>query len=131
MAAPGMAGHDGPVDSKLVEHRDCVGDVARHRQRAVERGWGRTALLISDPAIAARLVIQESHVVGEPGAAVQEEQWEALALLHAADVAAFRVRDEDMVGHGSRSYPVSNAARTATATLARSKRSTSVHMIRL
>jgi hypothetical protein len=99
MSSPRMAGHNCPFDPELVEHRDCVGNVARNGERTVERRWLRPALLVPDPAVSGRLSIELRHVVGEAWSPVQQEQREAGAILHAADVADIRVRYERVLTH--------------------------------
>ncbi len=77
---PAVAEHDSVLEAEVVQHRDRVRDVLRHRERTLGRRRRQPALGVADPAPAVGLVAEQVEVVGHPRPAVQAEQGRAVAF---------------------------------------------------
>jgi hypothetical protein len=82
VSAPRVPDHPRARPLKAVEHRYCVLDGLRHRERAFERGGDEAPLLVGgDPEFRGQLSAEIVEIgVVEPGAAVKQQHRRPRAL---------------------------------------------------
>lgn len=92
--APRVAEDNGAARPARVEHCHRVSDVLLYGEGPVDRRRAQAALLVTHGAPAGHLGTEHRHVIGEAGAAMQQQERRALPALQAGDRAGAGTRLE-------------------------------------